>query len=416
MAHQPLPSVEIFFFPPLPPSLLGIPAFLSYRMLDTTPAGFRYLGATSGQVSLAQALVPKQSPLSCVTLFLPNSRIHDLDWCYAWQNLWFLSAAFSTIVPDALILLRLDALCRAKPALRYTTVMVFAMHIAALLIIYIANNVWTPRIPIAQTVAIGAREIQLQSDSDFQINSILRDEELLPTFVLLLRQGAGYFIGTTGKCSYSETGDVDDSHPPPTCEVRHHRVGFTNLAAAYESLPAQESRVLMSRLRNLTMLLRKHRHPDYREHLWAGSPGAIIVTRQSLNEPWRLEQGLTCGEDDKVEIEQTPDTPMTRSKRPLSPSEYSPESKRIRTSYDTAEATSRTSNTGLDLAEASLFINITNILANFIISKKRGPDGQEIEPEAKRTTGVTAHLMPFPCQITPRSPTTLRSMLSVSAN
>ncbi|KAJ3569823.1 hypothetical protein NP233_g4802 [Leucocoprinus birnbaumii] len=79
------------------------------------------------------------------------------------------------------------------------------------------------------------------------------------------------------------------------------------------------------------------------EHLqkWAGSPGAIIVTRQSLNEPWRLEQGLTRGEDDKVEIEQTPDTPMTRSKRPLSPSEHSPESKRIRTSYDTAEATSR---------------------------------------------------------------------------
>ncbi|KAJ3561807.1 hypothetical protein NP233_g9969 [Leucocoprinus birnbaumii] len=71
---------------------------------------------------------------------------------------------------------------------------------------------------------------------------------------------------------------------------------------------------------------------------------------------------------------------------------------------------------GLDLAEASLFINITNILANFIISKKRGPDGQEIEPEAKWTTGVTAHLMPFPCQITPRSPTALRSMLSVSAN
>lgn len=81
-----------------------------------------------------------------------------------------------------------------------------------------------------------------------------------------------------------------------------------------------------------------------KEHLqkWAGTPGAIIVTRQSLSEPWHLEQGFSRGESVKVEIEQTPDTPMTRSKRPLSPSDHSPESKRIRTSYDTIEPTSRT--------------------------------------------------------------------------
>ncbi|KAF9448958.1 cytochrome P450 [Macrolepiota fuliginosa MF-IS2] len=71
---------------------------------------------------------------------------------------------------------------------------------------------------------------------------------------------------------------------------------------------------------------------------------------------------------------------------------------------------------GLHLAEASIFLNVTNILANFIISKKIGIDGKEIEPEAHWSTGITAHLKPFPCEITPRSPNTLRSMLSEGDN
>jgi hypothetical protein len=45
---------------------------------------------------------------------------------------------------------------------------------------------------------------------------------------------------------------------------------------------------------------------------------------------------------------------------------------------------------GMHLAEASLFLNITNILANFIISKEVGTDGKEIEPEIHWTSGVTS--------------------------
>jgi len=66
---------------------------------------------------------------------------------------------------------------------------------------------------------------------------------------------------------------------------------------------------------------------------------------------------------------------------------------------------------GMYLAEASIFLNVTNTLANFIISKKIGTDGKEIEPEVHWTTGITAHLKPFLCEITPRSPDALRSML-----
>jgi hypothetical protein len=43
---------------------------------------------------------------------------------------------------------------------------------------------------------------------------------------------------------------------------------------------------------------------------------------------------------------------------------------------------------GMHLAEASTFINITNILANFDISKKIGENGKEIEPEIQWTPGL----------------------------
>jgi hypothetical protein len=44
---------------------------------------------------------------------------------------------------------------------------------------------------------------------------------------------------------------------------------------------------------------------------------------------------------------------------------------------------------GMHLAEASLFVNITNILANFTILKEVGADGKEVEPEIHWTTGLT---------------------------
>jgi hypothetical protein len=49
-----------------------------------------------------------------------------------------------------------------------------------------------------------------------------------------------------------------------------------------------------------------------------------------------------------------------------------------------------TSMIGIHLAEASLFLNITNILANFIISKEVGKDGKEIEPEIQWISSVVA--------------------------
>ncbi|KAJ2915605.1 hypothetical protein MD484_g4790, partial [Candolleomyces efflorescens] len=54
---------------------------------------------------------------------------------------------------------------------------------------------------------------------------------------------------------------------------------------------------------------------------------------------------------------------------------------------------------GAHLAEQSLFLNMTNILAVFSISKPKNPDGTEVEPPIVWSTGITTHLETFPCDI-----------------
>jgi len=58
---------------------------------------------------------------------------------------------------------------------------------------------------------------------------------------------------------------------------------------------------------------------------------------------------------------------------------------------------------GAHLAEMSLFLNISNILAVFNVYKPVDKDGMEVEPNIAWTTGSTMHLKPFDCQIKPRS-------------
>ncbi|KAF8914434.1 cytochrome P450 [Gymnopilus junonius] len=58
---------------------------------------------------------------------------------------------------------------------------------------------------------------------------------------------------------------------------------------------------------------------------------------------------------------------------------------------------------GAHLAEMSLFLNITSILAVFDISKAVDKKGMEIEPKIEWSSGTTMHLKPFQCQIKPRS-------------
>ncbi|PPQ78910.1 hypothetical protein CVT25_002370 [Psilocybe cyanescens] len=58
---------------------------------------------------------------------------------------------------------------------------------------------------------------------------------------------------------------------------------------------------------------------------------------------------------------------------------------------------------GAHFAEMSLFLNISNILAIFDISKPLDSSGLPVEPAIAWTTGVIRHLKPFNCQIKPRS-------------
>ncbi|KAF8165778.1 cytochrome P450 [Crassisporium funariophilum] len=59
---------------------------------------------------------------------------------------------------------------------------------------------------------------------------------------------------------------------------------------------------------------------------------------------------------------------------------------------------------GAHLAEMSLFLNISNILAVFNISKPVDANGQNVEPRIAWTSGgATMHPKPFECHIKPRS-------------
>jgi len=71
---------------------------------------------------------------------------------------------------------------------------------------------------------------------------------------------------------------------------------------------------------------------------WAGTSGTIVVTRESLEKPWRLEQNSGNIVNTQLENECPPGTPAIGSKRPLSLSDM-PGSKRIRTCYEIAEPT-----------------------------------------------------------------------------
>jgi len=58
---------------------------------------------------------------------------------------------------------------------------------------------------------------------------------------------------------------------------------------------------------------------------------------------------------------------------------------------------------GAHLAQMSLFLNMSNILAVFNVSKSLDKNGMEVEPNIAWSTGPTMHLGPFECQIKPRS-------------
>ncbi|PBK67072.1 cytochrome P450 [Armillaria solidipes] len=57
---------------------------------------------------------------------------------------------------------------------------------------------------------------------------------------------------------------------------------------------------------------------------------------------------------------------------------------------------------GAHLAELSLFLNISNILAAFNISKALDAQKREIEPQIEWSNATVSHIKPFNCRITPR--------------
>ncbi|KAF9000231.1 cytochrome P450 [Cyathus striatus] len=62
---------------------------------------------------------------------------------------------------------------------------------------------------------------------------------------------------------------------------------------------------------------------------------------------------------------------------------------------------------GSHLAEMSLMLTMSSILVTFDVRKALDADGKEIDPPAEWSTGVTSHLKPFPCWISPRSADTM---------
>ncbi|KAG8724488.1 hypothetical protein FRC09_018090 [Ceratobasidium sp. 395] len=57
---------------------------------------------------------------------------------------------------------------------------------------------------------------------------------------------------------------------------------------------------------------------------------------------------------------------------------------------------------GIHVAQHSMWIAISNTLANFTISKAKDESGVQIVPEERYTTGVASHPLPFKCSTVPR--------------
>ncbi|KAG8707789.1 hypothetical protein FRC08_000281 [Ceratobasidium sp. 394] len=57
---------------------------------------------------------------------------------------------------------------------------------------------------------------------------------------------------------------------------------------------------------------------------------------------------------------------------------------------------------GIHIAQQSMWISISNTLANFMITKAKDENGLEITPEERYSTGIISHPLPFKCSITPR--------------
>ncbi|KAG9075892.1 hypothetical protein FRC06_009838 [Ceratobasidium sp. 370] len=57
---------------------------------------------------------------------------------------------------------------------------------------------------------------------------------------------------------------------------------------------------------------------------------------------------------------------------------------------------------GIHIAQQSMWISVSNTLANFMITKAKDESGVEITPEERYSTGVVSHPLPFSCNITPK--------------
>lgn len=58
---------------------------------------------------------------------------------------------------------------------------------------------------------------------------------------------------------------------------------------------------------------------------------------------------------------------------------------------------------GMHIADASIFLSVSNILATLDISKALDANGKEIEPVVDYSSGGISHPKPFQCKVVPRS-------------
>ncbi|KAK7029428.1 hypothetical protein VNI00_014682 [Paramarasmius palmivorus] len=65
---------------------------------------------------------------------------------------------------------------------------------------------------------------------------------------------------------------------------------------------------------------------------------------------------------------------------------------------------------GAHLAEQSVFLNVVNILAVYDIGPELDSNGKPVEAPIEFTGGITAHMKPFKCRITPRVPHLLEGL------
>lgn len=157
-----------------------------------------------------------------ITFFLNTSINPPEQLCRGWQNIWtWIFPSLSTLVADALILVRLDALYRTDRQIRFLILLAYTMHVIVALVAGILNSTMSPVVVLSQTPPNSTHRIGCEIGLEYVSEGLNIFVLAFPLITQIL-----YFILTVIRCLESAK------------EVRMApRLRFTSLITMTKTVP-----------------------------------------------------------------------------------------------------------------------------------------------------------------------------------